>query len=283
MGGTEAALGWLHLFPRCLRPPGLLQGAGRARWAGDIWVVLRSYAMGHGSSLNEPSSPARCHPAPAVPSARVGFWGVLGSRGEHMQGCAECVCMCVCADPGGACEGDLGRGGCLLGYTHVQRVGGGRSVGIEQCPARPRWVHQPCHCSAPGVPGWCRAPQKDSFTGCPPYTSSWPKWQWSFIGPFGSCCGEILGGAPSPSITHRLGIYEEPKATNCPWDMCGCRCQGRAQQNSRNSCLCLLPPGTHRTTAGWPKGCPFPLATLQCVHLPAWPTSQPDRGGYSYS
>lgn len=135
MGGTEAALGWLHLFPRCLHPPGLLQGAGRARWAGDIWVVLRSYAMGHGSSLNEPSSPARCHPAPAVPSARVGFWGVLGSRGEHMQGCAECVCACVCR-PWRCMRGGFGQRRVFIGVHTCPEGGRRKECGHRAVPSK---------------------------------------------------------------------------------------------------------------------------------------------------
>lgn len=194
VGGTEAVLGWLHQFPHCLPAPGVLQGARRARWAGHTWAVPCTCAMGHGSCLSELFSFVCCHPAPAVAvlvwdGGRC--WGAGLSTHRAVQ--RECACF-----SGGANEGVLGREGCLLGSTHVQRVGVGRGVYVEQRPARPKWVHQSCLCSALGVPG----PQKGFFSGCPPYTSSWPSWQWSFIAAPESCCGEILGGAPTPSITY---------------------------------------------------------------------------------
>lgn len=46
------------------------------------------------------------------------------------------------------------------------------------------------------------ASRKAPFQIVPPYTSSWPSWQWSFIAAPESCCGDILGGAPTTSITH---------------------------------------------------------------------------------
>lgn len=81
----------------------------------------------------------------------------------------------------------------------------------------------------------------------------------------GAAAENILGGAPSPSITHRLGIHEGSEAINSPWDMPGSQCQGRAWQNlHRHPCVptaaasrccraracCPLPPGARRATLG---------------------------------
>lgn len=79
-----------------------------------------SQAMGHGSFFS-----ACCHAAPAEP-VPCGMLGAAGEQGTHRAVQSVCVSW----------EGDPGREGCLLGYTHVQRVEGGRDCVHEAVPSK---------------------------------------------------------------------------------------------------------------------------------------------------
>lgn len=118
VGGTEAALGWLHLFPRCLPAPGLLQGAERARWAEDPVHVLWDMAA---SSLRVVIQPQQSQ-------SRVGCWGLLGSR-AHTGLCRVCVYH------GREIRAEKG----VYWGTHMSSGWKEeRIVCMKQCPARPR-------------------------------------------------------------------------------------------------------------------------------------------------
>lgn len=146
---------------------------------------------------------------------------------------------------------------------------------VEQCPARPRWVHQLCPCSAPGVPG---LPRKAPFQVVP---------QTPHPGSDGNGVLLLLLRAAVERSWEELPAH--PSHTNLAF------MKNLKQQILSGTCvvvgvkeglskipttpaMCLIPSGTQRTLLGLAQGLSFlgkgtpgvPLATLQFAHLPAW-------------
>lgn len=210
--------------------------------------------MGHGSFFS-----ACCHAAPAEP-VPCGMLGAAGEQGTHRAVQSVCVSW----------EGDPGREGCLLGYTHVQRVEGGKDCVHEAVPSktkvRPSALSLLCPRGAWLVQGsperllsrlshihlilaqlamefYClRTAVERSWEELPAHPSH------TDLAFMKSLMQQII---PGTCVGVKDGLSKIPAAPACP-------------------CFLLAPT---EPSLGWGKGCPFPdtrvpLATLQCAHLP---------------
>lgn len=192
--------------------------------------------------------------------------------------------MCVCI-PGGAHEGDSGREGCLLGYTLVQRVGGGRGVCMEQCSARPNVSISP----VPALPQGCLAPRKAPFQAVPHTPHPGPAGNGVLLLLLRAAVERSWEELPAHPSHTDLAFMKNLKQQIFPGTCVGVGVKDRLSKiPAIPACACFLLALTG-LSLGWPKGCPFlgegprvTLATLQCARLLSWPTSQLDRGGYSH-